>query len=124
MVPSYAGARYRRMTGYNVLFPMGFDAFGLPAEKAAIKHGIHPYKWTMSNIANMRRQMRSMGPMFDWSREVVTCEPEYYRWNQWIFLKFFEKGLAYRALAHVHRCPMGETVLEHEMVKHGRSKRV
>ena len=116
MAPSDAGARYRRMQGYNVLFPMGFDAFGLPAENAAIKHGIHPYKWTMSNIANMRRQMRSMGAMFDWSKEVVTCMPEYYRWNQWFFLKFFKAGLAYKKLAPVDWCPKDKTVLAREQV--------
>ncbi|TMD58069.1 MAG: leucine--tRNA ligase [Chloroflexi bacterium] len=123
MAPSDAGARFKRMSGYNVLFPMGFDAFGLPAENAAIKRGIHPRTWTMSNIENMRRQMRSMGPMFDWSREVVTCDPSYYKWNQWIFLKFFEKGLAYRALAPANWCPKDETVLANEQVINGRCER-
>jgi leucyl-tRNA synthetase len=123
MTPSDAGARFKRMSGFNVLFPMGFDAFGLPAENAAIKRGIHPRRWTMQNIENMRRQMRTMGTMFDWSREVVTCEPEYYKWNQWIFLRFFEKGLAYRAMAPANWCPKDETVLANEQVINGRCER-
>ncbi len=116
MAPSDAAARYRRMRGYNVLFPIGFDAFGLPAENAAIKHRIHPKTWTLANIDRMRRQLRSMGAMFDWSREVVTCEPEYYKWNQWFFLKFYEAGLAYRALAPVDWCPNCNTTLAREQV--------
>src|SRR3712207_7124989 len=96
MTPSDTRARYMRMRGYRVFFPIGFDAFGLPAENAAINRGIHPYKWTMSNIQNMRGQLRQMGTMFDFDAEVVTCDPEYYTWNQWFFLKFFERGLAYR----------------------------
>jgi leucyl-tRNA synthetase len=94
MTPSDTRARFMRMRGYRVFFPIGFDAFGLPAENAAINRGIHPYKWTMSNIENMRGQLRQMGTMFDFASEVVTCDPEYYRWNQWFFLKFFERGLA------------------------------
>ncbi|CAG0978501.1 partial leucyl-tRNA synthetase, partial [Anaerolineae bacterium] len=96
MAPSDARARYKRMKGYNVLFPMGFDAFGLPAENAAIQRRIHPQKWTYRNIANMRTQMQSMGTIFDWEREAVSADPEYYRWTQYFFLKFFENGLAYR----------------------------
>jgi leucyl-tRNA synthetase len=116
VAPSDAAARYRRMQGYNVLFPIGFDAFGLPAENAAIKRKIHPYRWTMANIERMRVQLRSMGAMFDWSREVVTCEPGYYRWNQWLFLKLYEAGLAYRALAPVDWCPGCNTTLAREQV--------
>jgi leucyl-tRNA synthetase len=116
MVPSDVQARYKRMKGQTVLFPMGFDAFGLPAENAAIQRGIHPFKWTMDNIQRMRGQLRSMGAMFDWSREVVTCLPEYYKWNQWFFLKFLEKGLAYRRKASVNWCPSCQTVLANEQV--------
>ena len=87
MAPSDAKARYMRMKGYNVVFPIGFDAFGLPAENAAIKHGIHPFKWTMDNVARMRKQLKTMGAMFDWEREAVTCDPAYYKWTQWFFLK-------------------------------------
>jgi leucyl-tRNA synthetase len=116
MAPSDAGARYKRMQGYNVMFPVGFDAFGLPAENAAIQHGIHPYKWTMDNINRMRGQLRSMGAMWDWSREVVTCDPEYYTWNQWFFLRMYERGLAYRKLAPVDWCPKDNTTLAREQV--------
>jgi leucyl-tRNA synthetase len=114
--PSDAIARYRRMNGYNVFFPIGFDAFGLPAENAAIQRGVHPFKWTMTNIETMRRQLRSMGATFDWDAEVVTAMPEFYRWNQWIFLKFLEAGLAYRAMAPVDWCPKDQTVLAREQV--------
>ncbi len=116
MTPSDAQARFYRMQGYNVLFPMGFDAFGLPAENAAIRRGVHPATWTYQNIENMRRQLRSMGAMFDWSREIVTCEPEYYKWNQWFFLKMYEKGLAYRKKAAVDFCPSCNTTLAREQV--------
>jgi len=116
MAPSDAGARYKRMRGYNVMFPMGFDAFGLPAENAAISRGIHPYKWTMSNIDVIRGQMRSMGAMWDWPREVVTCQPDYYKWNQWFFLKMYERGLAYRKLSPVDWCPKDNTTLAREQV--------
>ncbi len=116
MTPSDAAARYRRMQGYNVFFPIGFDAFGLPAENAAIKHGIHPYPWTMQNIANMRRQLRSMGAMWAWDREAVSCDPEYYKWTQWLFLKLVDMGLAYREFAPVDWCPTCNTTLAREQV--------
>ena len=116
MAPSDVRARFKRMQGFNVLHPMGFDAFGLPAENAAIKHGIHPYKWTMANIDRMRSQLRSMGAIYDWTREVVSCQPEYYRWTQWFFVKLYEAGLAYRGLAPVNGCPQCQTVLANEQV--------
>lgn len=116
MTPSDARARYKRMCGYNVLFPMGFDAFGLPAENAAINHNIHPGKWTYANIERMRKQLKSMGAMFDWEREIITCNPEYYKWNQWLFIKFFEHGLAYKKLAPVDWCPKCNTTLAREQV--------
>lgn len=116
MTPSDARARYMRMKGYNVLFPMGFDAFGLPAENAAIARNIHPAKWTFANIARMRNQLRSMGAMFDWEREAVSADPEYYRWTQWFFKKLMELGLAYRKLAAVDFCPNCNTTLAREQV--------
>ena len=116
MTPSDTRARFMRMNGYRVFFPIGFDAFGLPAENAAINRGIHPYKWTMSNIENMRGQLRQMGAMFDFDSEVVTCDPEYYRWNQWFFVKFFGKGIAYRHEAPVDWCPKDNTTLAREQV--------
>ena len=116
MAPSDVYARFKRMQGYNTLHPMGFDAFGLPAENAAISHGIHPYEWTMKNIENMRRQLKSMGSMYDWSREVITCVPDYYRWTQWFFLKLYRAGLAYRAKAPVNWCSRCQTVLANEQV--------
>jgi leucyl-tRNA synthetase len=116
MAPSDVHARFKRMQGYNVLHPMGFDAFGLPAENAAISHGIHPYEWTMKNVENMRRQLRSMGAIYDWDREAITCLPEYYKWTQWFFLKFYHAGLAYRAKAPVNWCPRCQTVLANEQV--------
>jgi leucyl-tRNA synthetase len=116
MAPSDVYARFKRMQGYNVLHPMGFDAFGLPAENAAISHGIHPYNWTMRNVENMRRQLRSMGAIYDWNREVITCLPGYYKWTQWFFLKFYHDGLAYRAKAPVNWCPQCQTVLANEQV--------
>jgi len=115
--PTDAISRFKRMQGYNVFFPVGFDAFGLPAENAAIKSGVHPREWTLRNIANMRRQLRSMGATWDWSAEVVTCEPDYYRWNQWLFLRFLENGLAYRQMAPVDWCPKDQVVLAREQVE-------
>jgi len=123
MAPSDAHARFRRMQGYNVLHPMGFDAFGLPAENAAIKRGIHPYKWTMDNIANMKKQFYSMGTIYDWEREVITCQPDYYKWNQWFFLKLYENGLAYKANAPVNWCNQCQTVLANEQVINGKCDR-
>ena len=112
-------ARYMWMKGYNVLHPMGWDAFGLPAENAAIKNNRHPYEWTQSNIAEMKRQHRRMGFSYDWDLEITTCEPEYYRWNQWFFLKMLERGLAYRKNALVNWCPECGTVLANEQVVDG-----
>ena len=123
MAPADAHARFRRMQGYNVLHPMGFDSFGLPAENAAIKQGIHPYTWTIANIRNMRRQLRSMGAIYDWDREISCMEPEYYRWDQYIFLKFYQAGLAYRANAPVNWCPSCQTVLANEQVIDGKCER-
>ena len=119
MAPADVHARFKRMQGYNVLHPMGFDAFGLPAENAAISRGIHPYTWTMQNVDNMRRQLKSMGTIYDWSREVVTCLPEYYKWTEWFFLKLYENGLAYRGKAPVNWCPHCQTVLANEQVVEG-----
>ena len=123
MAPADCHARFRRMQGYNVLHPIGFDAFGLPAENAAISRGVHPHSWTMNNIENMRKQLRSIGAMYDWDREIVCCLPEYYRWNQWLFLKFFQQGLAYRAKAPVVWCPSCQTVLANEQVINGSCER-
>ncbi|MFZ5858166.1 MAG: leucine--tRNA ligase [Chloroflexota bacterium] len=116
MTPSDARARYMRMKGYNVLFPMGFDAFGLPAENAAIKDGVHPMKRTYANIERMRLQMRSMGTMFDWEREMVSSDPEYYRWTEWFFIKLYKMGLAYRKMSPVDFCPHCNTTLAREQV--------
>ena len=116
MTPSDARARYMRMKGYNVLFPMGFDAFGLPAENAAIKDGVHPMKRTFQNIEKMRKQMRSMGAMFDWEREAVSAAPEYYKWTEWFFIQLYKAGLAYRKMSAVDWCPNCNTTLAREQV--------
>jgi leucyl-tRNA synthetase len=113
--PTDAIARFHRMHGENVFLPIGFDAFGLPAENAAIKNNINPRDWTMANIDNMRRQLRSMGATFDWEAEVVTADPAYYRWNQWFFLKFLEAGLAYRRTSPVDWCPNDGTLAREQV---------
>src|SRR6202790_3599034 len=112
-------ARYMWMNGYNVLHPMGWDSFGLPAENAAISNNTPPREWTLRNIANMKAQMKRLGFAYDWSREVTTCLPDYYRWNQWFFLKLYEKGLAYRKKSKVNWCPQCATVLANEQVVNG-----
>jgi leucyl-tRNA synthetase len=117
MTPPDARARFKRMQGYNVLFPMGFDAFGLPAEGAAIKNNIHPKTWTYQNIERMRKQMRTMGTMFDWEREAVSSDPEYYKWTEWFFIQLYKHGLAYRKKATVDWCPKDNTTLAREQVK-------
>ena len=115
-VPPDVHARFRRMQGYNVLHPIGFDSFGLPAENAAIREGTHPLPWTMANIDNLRRQLRSIGAVYDWNREVITSQPEYYKWTQWFFLKLYKHDLAYRRMAPVNWCPSCQTVLANEQV--------
>ncbi|HZY15071.1 MAG TPA: leucine--tRNA ligase [Ramlibacter sp.] len=115
--------RYLRMNGYNVLMPMGWDAFGLPAENAALKNGVPPAKWTYDNIAYMKRQMQAMGLAIDWSREIATCDPGYYKWNQWLFLKMLEKGIAYRKTQVVNWDPVDQTVLANEQVIDGKGWR-
>jgi leucyl-tRNA synthetase len=116
MAPSDVHARFKRMQGYNVMHPIGFDSFGLPAENAAIKRGIHPYKWTMDNVDNMRRQLKTIGTCYDWDREVNTCLPDYYKWTQWFFLKLYQAGLAYKAQAPANWCRQCQTVLANEQV--------
>jgi leucyl-tRNA synthetase len=114
-----AVARYKRMRGFNVLHPIGWDSFGLPAENAAIKHGTPPREWTNANIAQMKAVCRRFGFSYDWRREISTCEPEYYRWNQWFFLRMLERGLAYRKRSKVNWCPQCQTVLANEQVVDG-----
>ncbi len=116
MTPSDARARYLRMKGYNVMFPIGFDSFGLPAENAAVKRNIHPKEWTYANIDRMRGQLRSMGAMWDWRREAVSSDPEYYKWSQWYFTQLYQHGLAYRKMSPVDFCPNCNTTLAREQV--------
>ena len=116
-------ARFKNMQGYNVLHPMGWDSFGLPAENAAIKNGVFPKDWTLSNIDNMREQLKSMGISYDWGREVATCLPDYFKWTQWIFVQLFNKGLAYKKHAAVNWCPSCATVLANEQVVEGKCER-
>ena len=116
-------ARYKKMAGYNVLHPMGYDSFGLPAENAAIQHNAEPAKWTYDNMDEMDRQLASMGLSYDWDRRVATCTPEYYRWTQWIFIQFYKKGLAYKKDNPVNWCPSCQTVLANEQVVEGRCER-
>ncbi|NLW12828.1 MAG: class I tRNA ligase family protein, partial [Clostridiaceae bacterium] len=116
-------ARLKKMQGYEVFQPMGFDAFGLPAENYAIKTGIHPQDSTINNIKTMEKQLREMGGMFNWEHELATCMPEYYRWNQWLFLQLYKRGLAYRKNAPVNWCPDCQTVLANEQVVEGTCER-
>ena len=118
-----AVARFAAMRGHNVLHPIGWDAFGLPAENAAIKRGIHPAEWTYANIAQQAWSFRRLGMSFDWTRRINTCDPEYYRWTQWLFLRLFERGLAYRKNAPVNWCPKDATVLANEQVINGACER-
>ena len=115
--PTDSWARYKKLKGFNVFEPMGYDAFGLPAENYAIKTGIHPYDSTMTNIKDIRQQLKTMGCMYDWDAELMTCVPEYYKWNQWLFLQLYRKGLAYRKNAPVNWCPKDQTVLANEQVQ-------
>lgn len=121
--PADTYARFKRMQGFNVLSPIGFDAFGLPAENAAIKRNIHPARWTMQNIEMMREQLKSMGPIYDWSREVITCNPDYYQWTQWMFLQMFKAGLAQKRKTWANWCPSDKTVLANEQVIEGKCDR-
>ncbi len=116
-------ARFKGMNGFNVLHPMGWDAFGLPAENAAIKNSIHPSKWTNSNIENMKKQLKGLGISYDWDREVATCKPDYYKFTQWMFLKLYENNLAYKKKSAVNWCPSCQTVLANEQVVDGACER-
>jgi leucyl-tRNA synthetase len=112
-------SRYQRMQGKNVMQPMGWDAFGLPAENAAMKHNVHPAEWTYENIAYMRKQLKQLGFGYDWDRELATCDPSYYRWEQWFFLQLLEKDLVYKKTSAVNWCPHDQTVLANEQVIDG-----
>jgi Leucyl-tRNA synthetase len=116
-------ARMRRMQGKNVLYPIGFDAFGLPAENAAIKRGLDPREWTEGNMQTMAQQLESMGNSFDWSRLIRTCDPAYYKWTQWLFLQLYKKGLAYKKKSTVPWCDSCKTVLANEQIVHGACER-
>ncbi|MGB4177504.1 MAG: leucine--tRNA ligase, partial [Halanaerobiales bacterium] len=116
-------ARFKKMQGFNVLHPMGWDAFGLPAENAAIQHGIHPAEWTWSNIDKMREQLKRLGISYDWDREVSTADPDYYKWTQWFFVQMYKKGLAYKKKSAVNWCPDCGTVLANEQVINNRCER-
>ena len=113
-------ARYKLMKGFNVLHPIGYDAFGLPAENAAIKQKIHPKEWTYRNIETIRRQLKKLGVSYCWEREVITCSPEYYRWNQFFFLQLYKRGLVYKKLSPANWCPSCQTVLANEQVIDGK----
>ena len=121
--PSDSWARYKRLKGYNVFEPMGYDAFGLPAENYAIQTGIHPQDSTIKNIKDIKEQLKRIGCMYDWQAELMTCAPEYYKWNQWLFLQLYKKGLAYRKKAPVNWCPKDQTVLANEQVHDGKCER-
>ena len=116
MTPSDARARFKRMQGFNVMFPIGFDAFGLNADRAAMKNSVHPKTWTNGNIDHMRNQLKTMGAMWDWHREMISCDPEYYRWTQWFFIQLYKHGLAYRKYAPVDWCPKDQTTIAREQV--------
>ena len=118
-----AMARYYTQRGHNVLHPIGWDAFGLPAENAAIRNNTHPADWTYKNIEVQAASFRQYAISFDWSRRLQTCDPEYYRWTQWLFLRFYERGLAYRADGYVNWCPVDQTVLANEQVINGKCER-
>ena len=115
--PTDSWARFKKLKGFRVFEPMGYDAFGLPAENYAIKTGVHPYDSTMENIKDISEQLKKMGGMYDWDAELMTCSPEYYKWNQWLFLQLYKKGLAYRKNAPVNWCPNDQTVLANEQVQ-------
>ncbi len=121
--PADIYARFKRMSGFNVMSPIGFDGFGLPAENAAIKRNIHPKDWTFQNIKRMRGQLKSMGNIYDWQREVITCEPDYYKWTQWMFLQLYKAGLAYRAKTPANWCPGCKTILANEQAVEGKCER-